>query len=1103
MLRNEGCVGYWKAGRCDMKKLIASSVAFLLAGAFSARADLDLNGTWEFAFADKTALEDAAKPDFTATDKIVVPGVFDAMPKWLMKKGTGLYRRTFTLERPVDNAWLVVDGMGLRGEFRIDGKKLGLVALPWSKFELETGPLAAGTHTLFAALENRLDPERMKLFMPDYDFYSFGGFFHGVRLAFANARAYVRTRDWRVGEVEIEVEGAGGETVLVFDGKNEVKANFKDGKAVVRVPDFRLWSPEYPNLHTVKMGNSGAGYGKREVCARFGIREVKATARGIELNGKPVFLKGVNRHEMHPATGPATPESVMVQDIQLVKSLGCNFIRLPHYPASQRFLDFCDEAGILVWEESLGWGNKDKEMSDPEFVRLQVEQTDLMVKNSFNHPSVIIFAFMNELDSQTEVGKALVEKLATTIRKRDSGRLVSFATYHNTDDISHVYSDVVSFNSYPGWIDWGFKMGDKEEMKARMEQVYAECVKYYRTKYPGKPILISETGACGLYGKRDAAASSWSEDYEAEYNGNAIDWAMAPGSGVCGITLWQFADATSYGREHLNPGARGKVLGQNLGGLFDGYRREKQTVQAVRERFTRKHGCGRGVYINSDAWNFFFTGKDWRGYTVEQLKREIEKDVDWYADRGGVEALFYNLNFQRCFWPTKAGTPYWKDLELDKDGNLLLRGVKLTEQDGVDEYRRMYLAAKPMWDTFPDFLKYRYAYCHRKGVEMWHSLRANDVHHTTKGQEGRPQHGDLWRTRPDLHRAEYRTSGKHTWTDRGLDYGQQEVRDYHLALARELLLDYESDGMELDFMRHMPVFKPGYDEANAPLLTEFVRGIRRLCDEAEKKWGHKLRMAVRVPAYPADALGLGMDVPTWVKEGLIDIVIPSPCGLDTVSDTQVALWRAVCPEPVVLAPCIDYEMQIRWESRLLFDLSTDLGFASSFYNQGADTVYFYNHYPRDRETHPDMPETFATCGDRAAVASRARRCVLTGSGQCGEGRYWTSRYPIWGLPKDSFAGGAKINVGDDVKGRAATVVVGASCKVEVDVYVNGEKCAPTDAAKLPRPLPKLAKDGQWIVADVPAGVLHDGWNLVELVNRAEENLGEWRICWTEIDISEK
>ena len=505
----------------------------------------------------------------------------------------------------------------------------------------------------------------------------------------------------------------------------------------------------------------------------------------------------------------------------------------------------------------------------------------------------------------------------------------------------------------------------------------------------------------------------------------------------------------------------------------------------------------RGVFINSDAWNFFFTGKDWRGYTVDQLKREIEKDVDWYAGKGGVEAIFYNLNFQRCFWPTKVGTPYWKDLEIDAATNLYLRGVKLGEKDGVDEYRRMFLTAKPMWDVFPDFLKYRYEYCHRKGVEMWHSLRVNDLHHTQKGAEGRPQHGDLWRTRPDLHRAEYRTAGKHQWSDRGFDYGLEEVRAYHLALAREYLLDYESDGMELDFMRHAPFFRPGFDEANAPLMTQFVRDVRKLCDQAEKKWGHKLRLAVRVPAYPADALGMGMDVPAWVREKFVDVVIPSPTGLDTVSDTQVALWRVVCPPPVTLAPCIDYEMKIRWEARLLFDMPTDLGFASSFFNQGADTVYFYNHYPRDRDTHPDMPDTFATCGDRAKVAKLARRCVLTDGGPAGEGRYWTSRFPIWGMTQNDFCGGAKINVGDGVKGRAAKVVLGASCDVFVDVYVNGAKCAPLSDSEAPKRLPKLHRV---VVAEIPGGVLHDGWNLVEVVNRAKEPLGEWRLAWCEIDV---
>lgn len=504
-----------------------------------------------------------------------------------------------------------------------------------------------------------------------------------------------------------------------------------------------------------------------------------------------------------------------------------------------------------------------------------------------------------------------------------------------------------------------------------------------------------------------------------------------------------------------------------------------------------------GVFINSDAWNFFFTGGDWRGYSVEELKREVEKDVDWYVGNGGVAAVFYNLNFQRCFWPTKVGTPYWKDVEVDAAGDIWLRGVKLEKKDSADEYKRMYLAAKPMWETFPDFLAYRYEYCHSKGAEMWHSLRVNDLHHVNKGNEGLPQHGDFWLTRLDLHRAEYRTTGKHVWSDRGLDYGSEEVRAYHLGLAREYLLDYESDGIELDFMRHAIFFRPGCDEMNAPLMTQFVRDVRSLCNEAEAKWGHKLRMAVRVPPYPSDALGLGLDVPAWIRENLVDIVIPSPCGFETVSDPQVSLWKALCPPPVIIAPCIEYMTQLRWEARMLFNKQTDLGFASSFYNQGADTVYFYNHYPRDREIRPDMTETFAVCADRGKVAGLSRRCVLTSSGQCGEGRNWTSRFPILGMTKDDFCGGVKINVGDGVGGRDARVVLGASCRIDVDVYVNGAKCLPASASEAPDPLPKLE---QYVVVRIPGAVLHDGWNLVEVVNHAEETLGEWRLAWCEIDV---
>lgn len=544
---------------------------------------LDLNGFWEFAFADKTALEDAADPDFTSADFMPVPGAFDTMPKWLKKKGTGLYRRTFILDKPVENAWLAIDGIGLRGEFRIDGRSLGQVNMPWSGVELETGPLSAGKHILFAAIDNRLDPERMKLFMPDYDFYSFGGFYRGVSLKFDNRRLFVRTRDYKTGTIEIEAVNfikGDFDANLVFDGCHEVRAAFRNFRVTIPVPDFKLWSTEVPAMHSVRLISEGA-----DVSARFGIREVKAADGKILLNGRELFLKGVNRHEMHPEFGPVTSETLMVQDVQLLKSLGVNFCRLPHYPADQRFLELCDESGILVWEESLGWGNVDMEMGDPDFIRLQIAQTDQMVRNSFNHPSVIIFAFMNELDSHSETGVALIEKLSAAIRKLDSGRLVSFATYHNTDDNGHVYSDLVSFNSYPGWIDWGFRPGETEDLRKRQFDGYSQCVRYYQAKYPGKPIIISETGACGIFGQHDASAPTWSEEFEAEYDGNAIDWALSPDSGVCGITIWQFSDSPSYSREHLNPGARGKVMGTNLGGIFDGYRREKLAARIVREKF--------------------------------------------------------------------------------------------------------------------------------------------------------------------------------------------------------------------------------------------------------------------------------------------------------------------------------------------------------------------------------------------------------------------------------------------------------------------------------------------------------------------------------------
>ena len=549
-------------------KVKTALACVLAASCASAFADIDLNGIWAFRFEEGKSIEQAFTKDFAAADRMVVPGCFDCLPQWRMKKGTGLYRRSFSLATPMRDAVLRIEGLGLRGAFRLDGRELGVDELPWSTVELALGPLSAGTHVIEAAVDNRVDPQANRLFLGYYDFYSFGGFFHGVALAEREPRIFVRTCDYRTGEVEVEIEGG--------------------SKRRVRVPDFKLWSPEEPNLTTLEVDGR---------TVRFGIREVRAEKGRLYLNGRPLFLKGVNRHESHPEHGAATPEDVMLRDLQLVKSLGCNFVRGAHYPQSRRFLDLCDELGVLVWEESLGWGNhagrrKDgtsAELSDPEFRRLQLEQTRLMVRNSFNHPSVILFGFLNECQSDHPDCKTLVDELAAAIRAFDSGRLVTFAvnrtpvTGSKAVDICSGACDVVSFNTYPAWISSGGPGG-----AAAMRREIADgpagvnpLVAAYRKLYPDKPILVSEMGTCGIYGQRDETAAQWTEEFQAEYVADVLDACLANGD-LCGVTLWQFSDAKSY---HRTGAVRCKPFAANLAGLFDGFRRPKLAAETVRRLF--------------------------------------------------------------------------------------------------------------------------------------------------------------------------------------------------------------------------------------------------------------------------------------------------------------------------------------------------------------------------------------------------------------------------------------------------------------------------------------------------------------------------------------
>ncbi len=276
------------------------------------------------------------------------------------------------------------------------------------------------------------------------------------------------------------------------------------------------------------------------------------------------------------------------RDILLIKDLGANFVRTSHYTPSEEFLDLCDEAGLLVWEETLGWQNSPGQMTNAVFVANSIEQARLMARKSINHPSVVIDAFLNEFASNTEAGRALADRLVEALRAEDTGRAITYASVHSTKDISNANTDFVAYNLYPAWHQEIGTATTPESLSRTVRRRFGEVTRLFRERHgPDKPIMIGETGCYSLYGCHDPAGAQWSEEFQAEYLGNSVGYAMDDAD-VQGVAVWQFCDSRTYFRGGAD--IRTRPLGQNMAGIFDIHRREKLAAKKVRELFksTRK-----------------------------------------------------------------------------------------------------------------------------------------------------------------------------------------------------------------------------------------------------------------------------------------------------------------------------------------------------------------------------------------------------------------------------------------------------------------------------------------------------------------------------------
>jgi beta-glucuronidase len=307
-----------------------------------------------------------------------------------------------------------------------------------------------------------------------------------------------------------------------------------------------------------------------DLVERIGFREVAVKGKRLLLNGEPVRLRGFNRHEDHPQFGCAIPVEAMVADLALVRDMGANFVRTCHYPNDQRFLDLCDELGILVWEESHA---RTVSFDHPRFAAQIEASTREMVDWHRNHPCILLWGCLNECDSKTPAGREVHARVIAQLRAADGSRPVTFASNKLEQDLCLDLVDIASFNVYTGWYG-----GRVAEIEARLKQLLS-WVHSDASGARGKPVILSEFGGAALYGVRQPRHSKWSEEYQRDLLDEALRVYLGHPD-VVGAAIWQFADCRVTDGFF---GSRARTC--NNKGVVDDYRRPKLSYETVRRRF--------------------------------------------------------------------------------------------------------------------------------------------------------------------------------------------------------------------------------------------------------------------------------------------------------------------------------------------------------------------------------------------------------------------------------------------------------------------------------------------------------------------------------------
>lgn len=292
-----------------------------------------------------------------------------------------------------------------------------------------------------------------------------------------------------------------------------------------------LWCPENPKLYTVTISHE-----EEVISDEIGFRCIETKDKEILLNGKQIFLRGVSIHEEAPFCQGRTHSAEQAHTLlSWAKEMGCNYVRLAHYPHSELEVREAEKMGIMVWSEipvywTISWQNPDT------YANAQRQLHDMIYRDK-NRAAVVIWSIANETP-HSEPRDLFLSNLAKYARTQDNSRLISMAmevtsasNYHNKlNDNMNEFVDVVSFNQYVGWY-----RDTQDAPKMTWEVPY------------NKPVIVSEFGGGALYGWHADKETRFSEEFQENLYRENLKM-LDKIDGLSGLSPWILVDFRSPAR---------------------------------------------------------------------------------------------------------------------------------------------------------------------------------------------------------------------------------------------------------------------------------------------------------------------------------------------------------------------------------------------------------------------------------------------------------------------------------------------------------------------------------------------------------------------------